>query len=51
MNRLKIPSEIKQIVPVDWSVTKTYKTFEEIVRNELTTEYKIREGKMRQNLC
>jgi len=45
----RIPSEIR--LPVAWSITKTYKLFEEIVGNELTKEHKIREGKIRQNLC
>jgi hypothetical protein len=34
----KIPSEITQRVPDDWSITATYRMFEEIVGSELVTE-------------
>jgi hypothetical protein len=34
----RIPSEITQRVPDDWSITATYKMFEGIVGSELVTE-------------
>jgi hypothetical protein len=40
----RISSKIKLRVPVGWSMTKTYKTFEEMVGNELKTEHKVREN-------
>jgi hypothetical protein len=46
----RIPSEITQTVPDGWSMTITYKMFEEFVGSELETDLKIREGKMKQNL-
>jgi hypothetical protein len=48
---LRIPSEITKRVPDDWSMTVMFRIFEELVGSQLTTEFKIREDKMRQNLC
>lgn len=39
-----------QRVPDGWSMTITYKMFEEFMGSELETDLKIREGKMKQNL-
>jgi hypothetical protein len=47
----RIPSEIAQRVPDDWSMTITYKMFEEIVGSQFITKLLIRERKLWQNLC
>jgi hypothetical protein len=47
----RIPSESAQRVPDDWSMTITYKMFEEIVGSQFTTKLLIRERKLWQNLC
>jgi hypothetical protein len=41
----RIPSEITHRVPVDWSMTITYKMFDEVVGSQLITELKIEKEK------
>jgi len=47
----RIPSDIAQRVPDDWSTTITYKMFEKIVGSQFITKLLIRERKLWQNLC
>jgi len=47
----RILQETAQRVPDDWSMTITYKMFEEIVGSQFITKLLIRERKLWQNLC